>query len=131
MCRQSEHPRECGIRYIRGDDDFRQIHQDLLALLHSPSRDLRRKSSESLAEGLKAHSRVITYIYNMILADHRLSLEIRKYRHPMEPRNLANEIELESVLHLIENVKAAYPVVRRFYPTAVVGALTRSRAAAH
>ncbi|MBI2094609.1 MAG: hypothetical protein HYT89_00375 [Candidatus Omnitrophica bacterium] len=52
---------------------------------------------------------------NMVLADHRLSLEIRRYRHPMEPRNLANEIDLESVLHLIESVKSAYPVVRRFY----------------
>ncbi len=92
-----------------------KTESEVLSLLHSSDRPQRKMASESLAEGLKSHTHLLTYIYNMILADHRLSLEIRKYPHPMEPRNLANEIDLKSVLHLIESVKGAYPIVRRFY----------------
>ncbi len=88
---------------------------EVLSLLHSPSRDTRKKASDSLANGLKDSTHILTYIFNMIFADHRISLKIRKHSHPIDPRNLSNEIDRESVMNLIRSVKDSYPLVARYY----------------
>ncbi len=88
---------------------------EVLSLLHSADRGERKKASESMAEGLAANTHLLTYIHNMILADHRASLKIRNYKHPIESRNLSNEIGFESVRNLIESVKHAYPLAQRYY----------------
>jgi oligoendopeptidase F len=93
----------------------KKTESEILALLHSPDRGLRKAASESLAEGLSTHSHALTYIYNMILADHRSSMKLRRLSHPAQARNLANEIDLEGFDHLVRSVKAAYPVARRYY----------------
>ena len=93
----------------------KKTESEILSLSHSPLRDMRRKASESLAEGLKTQSRSLTYIFNMILADHRLNMKLRKFSHPMDTRNLANETDLPMVQNLIFSVKKAYPLVPRFY----------------
>ncbi len=88
---------------------------EVLSLFHSPDREERKRASDSLAEGLKNHTHVLTYIFNMILADYRASLKIRNYRHPMDAMNLSNEIELSDVQNLIKSVKNAYPIAHRYY----------------
>jgi oligoendopeptidase F len=50
-----------------------------------------------------------------VLADHRLSMKIRRFSHPMDAMNLSNEISLESVKSLVTSVKAAYPLAQRYY----------------
>ena len=88
---------------------------EVLSLFHSADRAERKKASTSLAEGLAEPTRLLTYIYNMILADHRASLKIRRYKHPMDAMNLSNEIDFDSVQNLIRNVQAAYPLAQRYY----------------
>ncbi len=88
---------------------------EVLALFHSPAREERKTASGSLAEGLKAHAHILTYIFNMILADHRASMKIRNYKHAMDAMNLSNEIDLKSVQNLIESVRRAYPLAARYY----------------
>ena len=94
---------------------IKKTEGEVLSLLHSPDRAERKKASESLAEGLKNHARLLTFIYNMILADHRSSMKIRNFKHPMDARNLANEIDLQSVQNLVRCVKEAYPIAQRYY----------------
>ncbi len=88
---------------------------EILGLFHSPERETRRKASESLTAGLEENKRLLTYIYNMILADHRLDLKHRFYGHPSDPRNLANETDFRTLSNLVESVKRAYPVAARYY----------------
>lgn len=88
---------------------------EVLALFHSADRSQRKMASDSLAEGLRENTRLLTYIYNMILADHRASLKIRGYKHPMDAMNLSNETDYESVQGLIRAVKGAYPLAQRYY----------------
>lgn len=88
---------------------------ELLSLLHSNDREERKTASQSLGQGLNENTHLLCYIYNMILADHRSTLKIRKHQHPMEPMNLSNEIDLESVMNLIHSVKKAYPIASRYY----------------
>jgi oligoendopeptidase F len=93
----------------------KKTEAEVLSLLHSADREDRKKSSRSLADGLKENSRLLTYIYNMILADHRTSLRIRNFHHPIDPMNLSNEIKLEDVLRLIQSVKDSYPLAQKYY----------------
>src|SRR3989338_3596969 len=90
-----------------GGKRVKKTEGEVLSLFHSTERSQRKMASESLAEGLKTNSRLLCYIYKIILADHRSNLKIRRFRHPMDPMNLSNEIDLESVLNLIKSVKAA------------------------
>ncbi len=98
-----------------GGRRMKKTEGEILALFHSPVREIRRKASESLARGITSQTHLLAYIFNMILADERLDLKVRKYRHPMDPRNLANETDLETVRNLIASVKKRYPLVRRYY----------------
>ena len=106
-----------GISFYINDNGKRvkKTEGEVLSLLHSPEREVRKNASDSLAEGLDANTHLLTYIYNMILADHRLSLKIRRYEHPIDSRNLANEIDRPSVFNLIETVKKNYPLAARYY----------------
>lgn len=92
-----------------------KTESEVLALLHSTDRAVRKAASDSLTEGLKSHTHLLTYIYNMILADHRSSMKLRGYAHPMDGRNLANETRLGVIENLMTSVRAAYPIAQRYY----------------
>lgn len=94
---------------------LKKTEGEVLSLLHSADRSVRRMASDSLAEGLKTNTHLLNYIFNMVLADHRSSMKIRGYKHPADPMNLSNEIALESVMNLVRSVKAAYPIAARYY----------------
>ena len=102
--------------YLEKDGQrMKKTEGEVLSYLHSNKRDERKRASESLAEGLKANTHILTYIFNMILADHRASLKIRNFMHPMDGMNLSNEIDLKSVQNLMASVKKAYPIANRYY----------------
>ncbi|MBF0254438.1 MAG: M3 family oligoendopeptidase [Candidatus Omnitrophica bacterium] len=102
-------------KLIENGKETAKTESEVLALLHSPDRDKRRAAAGSLADGMKANTRVIVFIYNMILADHRAVMKLRSYEHPMDARNLDNETDRETVMGLIRSVKAGYPLASRYY----------------
>lgn len=102
--------------YIEEDGKrIKKTEGEILALLHSPDRNTRKLASESLAEGLNQNTHLLTYIYNMILADQRSTLKIRHYNHPMDGRNLSNETDLATVRNMISHVQNAYSIAGRYY----------------
>jgi len=96
-------------------DDEELSEQEVLSKLHNPDRDLRRRAAESLTEGLKKLSRPLTYIFNTLLVDKKLSDEMRNYPHWLASRNLANEISDHSVEALVEAVESRYDIAQRYY----------------
>ncbi len=98
-------------------DGIKQVktESEVLSYLHSSDRNLRKNALTSLAGGLENNSHILTYIYNMILADHRSTMKIRSYDHPMTMRNLSNEIDLSIVQNLIDCSKKFYPLAQRYY----------------
>jgi len=88
---------------------------EIIALMHSTNRDTRKRASQSLSEGLSENRHLLTFIYNMILADHRSDMKLRNHAHPMENRNLANETDLPTIMGLIKSIKDSYPLVSRYY----------------
>ncbi|HET6528626.1 MAG TPA: M3 family oligoendopeptidase [Balneolaceae bacterium] len=89
--------------------------QEALSKLHESDRELRRKAQESLTETFREKSRALTFIFNTLLADKQISDRLRKYPSWVSSRNLANEINDETVEVLINSVTEKYSLVQRFY----------------
>ena len=89
--------------------------QEILAKLHDPDRDVRRDAALGFTEGLEKHLRTLTFVFNTVLADKATDDRIRKYRHWLESRNMANEITDEAVQALVDAVTSRYDLVARFY----------------
>lgn len=89
--------------------------QEVLSKLHEPDRALRRRAALSLTEGLVAHQRALTYVFNTLLADKAANDRLRGYRHWLQSRNLSNEVEDATVEALVEAVTGRYDLVARFY----------------
>jgi oligoendopeptidase F len=98
------------------DGEVRRLNEpETLALLYDPDRSLRRAAAEALTVSLKHHEHVLTYIFNVLVQDHKVDDEIRSYVTPMSSRNLSNEIEQSTVDALVDACEAAHPTVHRYY----------------
>lgn len=89
--------------------------EEVLSLLYEPDRDVRRAGAASLTEGLRERSRVLSFIFNTLVQDKAQDDRLRSYQNPIDARNLANEIEGESVNALIDACVRNYPLVARYY----------------
>lgn len=89
--------------------------QEVLSKLHESDRDLRKRAHASLTETFEDHSRTLTFIFNTLLADKHTDDKLRGYDSWISSRNLANEIDDETVEILIDSVTDKYSIVHRFY----------------
>src|SRR5947209_2285620 len=71
--------------------------QQINAKLYDADREVRRAAAEGLTTGLQENARLLTYIFNNLVLDHKSDCELRKFPNPMAPRHLANEITDEVV----------------------------------
>ncbi len=96
-------------------DGRAMTQQEVLAKLYEPDRDVRRAAALAFTEGLEAHIRPLTFIFNTILADKASDDRLRRFPHWLAARNLDNEVSDEMVQALIEAVTGRYDLVARFY----------------
>jgi oligoendopeptidase F len=98
------------------DGETRELgEEEVLSLLYAPQRDVRRSGARGLTEGLRQNARTLAFIFNTLVHDKAIEDRLRHYGEPMQVRNLANEIEPESVDSLISASVARYPLVARYY----------------
>jgi oligoendopeptidase F len=86
-----------------------------LSRLSSPDRELRRSTAEAVSEALAGGLRTRAFLFNTLLADKAVDDRLRRYRHWLSARNLANEVDDESVAALIDTVRGRYEIARRWY----------------
>ncbi len=89
--------------------------EQVLSLLYSPDRSLRREAARALTAGLRANARPLAFILNILVQDKATDDRLRRYAGAMDARHLANEIEPESVDSLLAACTARYPLVARYY----------------
>lgn len=89
--------------------------QEVLSKLHEPDRELRKKAHASLTSGFKDLSRTLTFVFNTLLADKHTNDRLRNYPSWISSRNLANEIDDDTVQLLVDSVTGSYSLVQRFY----------------
>jgi oligoendopeptidase F len=101
---------------VEGEAEPRTLsEEETLSLLHDPSRPLRKAAAAGLTRGLKERSRTLGFIFNTLVLDKAREDRLRAYADPMDARNLANEIDGESVRTLMSTCQRGYPLVGRYY----------------
>nr|WP_309691167.1 M3 family oligoendopeptidase [Armatimonas sp.] len=88
---------------------------EITVLQYDPDRDVRRRSTEVLTEGLRPHARTLAYIYNTLVQDKAVEDTLRGYTHPEQARHLNNELTAEIVAAVTDTAEAGYPLVGRYY----------------
>ncbi len=83
--------------------------------LYDPDRNVRRRSAQALTEGLRNLLRTTTYVFNNILADKASDDMLRSYPAWITSRNLANEVDDDTVEALVTAVTGRYDIVSRYY----------------
>jgi oligoendopeptidase F len=89
--------------------------QQILAKLYDPERAVRRAGAEGITEGLKEQARLLTFIFNNLVSDHRSDCNLRHFDDPMGPRHLANEIGPKVVAALMTAAERHHELVERYY----------------
>jgi oligoendopeptidase F len=96
-------------------DDEELTLQETLSKLHESDRELRKRANSSRTSKFENMSRSLTFIFNTILAEKHTDDKLRGYSSWISSRNLANEIDDETVDILVNSVVDSYNLVHRFY----------------
>jgi oligoendopeptidase F len=89
--------------------------QQVLAKLYDADRGVRAAGAAALTQGLKDNARLLAYILNTLVLDHRSDCTLRKHDSVMAPRHLANEIEPAVVDALLTAAERHHATVQRYY----------------
>src|SRR5262249_45681111 len=89
--------------------------QEILAKLYDGDRDVRRAGAEGLTKGLQENARLLTYVFNTLVLDHRSDCNLRRFSTVMGPRHLANEITDAVVDALMTAAERHHGDFQRFY----------------
>jgi oligoendopeptidase F len=89
--------------------------QQILARLYDPDRAARQAAAAGLTRGLRENARLLSFIFNNLVHDHRSDCDLRRFADPMAPRHLANETSPETVDALMTAVERHHGTVQRYY----------------
>jgi len=86
----------------------------LLSYLYRPDRDIRLRAVTALYEGLAPRTDVLAAAYDALVGD-RLSIDrLRGYANPMQPTNMNNELDDETVEAMMAATEEAHPIARKW-----------------
>ena len=86
-----------------------------LSMLAAPDRELRRSSAEAVTAALAPGLRTRAFLFNTLLFDKSVDDRLRRYPGWLSARNLANEVDDDSVQALVRAVRGRYELARRWY----------------
>jgi oligoendopeptidase F len=97
------------------DEDAPVALDVALARLASPDREVRATTQQAVTEALQPGLRTRAFIYNTLMQDKAVDDRLRSFPGWLSSRNLSNEASDESVQALVDAVKDAYEIPRRWY----------------
>ena len=89
--------------------------EEILSLLHSSDREVRKDAAASLSAVLQQNSHLLGYIYNMIKTDLKIRCELRGYDKAEAVMHEENQINIASVDALIAETERSFDLVGKFY----------------
>ena len=89
--------------------------EEILSLLHSSDREVRKDAATSLSAVLEQNSHLLGYIYNMIKTDLKIRCELRGYDKAEAVMHEENQINIASVDALIAEAERSFALVGKFY----------------
>jgi oligoendopeptidase F len=102
------------VPFDAGEGESPHTISQLLSYLYRPDRDIRLRAVTALYEGLAPRTDVLAAAYDALVGD-RLSIDrLRGYKNPMQPTNMNNELDDETVEAMMTATEEAYPVARKW-----------------
>jgi oligoendopeptidase F len=101
------------LRVDLGDDEL--TLDVALSHLQRADRDARRAAADAVSAALEPGLRTRAFIYNTLVYDKSVEDRLRRYPNWLASRNLANEASDESVMALIQAVRARFDIPQRWY----------------
>jgi oligoendopeptidase F len=89
--------------------------QQVNARLYDADRGVRQAAAQALTRGLQDNARLLTFVFNNLVLDHKSDCTLRHFDNPMGPRNLANEISPSVVDALMTAAERHHATVQRYY----------------
>lgn len=89
--------------------------EEVLSLLYDKEREVRKMAQESLSAGLKRNLDLLTYIYNVVRKDLKITTQLRKYANLEESRHLDNQTTQKSVDSMVNTINANVGIVEEYY----------------
>jgi oligoendopeptidase F len=89
--------------------------QQINARLYDADRTVRQAAAAGMTRGLQDNARLLTYLMNTLVLDHRSDCNLRHFDSPMGQRNLANEISPSVVDALLTATERYHGTVQRYY----------------
>ncbi len=115
---QSLHDRQVAtlaIPFDAGEGEQPHTVATLLSYLYRSDRELRLAAQAALLDGLEPRTDVLAACYDALVSD-RLSLDrLRGFADPMQPTNMANELDGETVEAMMTATEENYEIGRRWF----------------
>jgi oligoendopeptidase F len=87
----------------------------LISYLYRPDRDIRLRAVTALYDGLAPRADVLAACYDALVGDRLSTDRLRGYASPMQPTNLDNELDDETVEAMMTATEEAYPIARKWF----------------
>ena len=101
---------------LRVDLDDQELTLDVaLSRLQTADREVRRAAADAVSRTLEPGLRTRGFIYNTLVYDKSVEDRLRHYPNWLASRNLSNEASDESVMALIQAVRARFDIPQRWY----------------
>ena len=103
------------IPFDAGEGEEPHTISQLLSYLYRADRDLRLRAVTALFEGLEPRADVLAAAYDALVGD-RLSIDrLRGFTDPMQPTNMGNELDGETVEAMMSATEEAYATARKWF----------------
>jgi len=103
------------IPFDAGEGEKPHTVSRLLAYLYRPERGLRLAAQSAFLEGLEPRGDVLAACYDALVGD-RLGLDrLRGFADPMQPTNMSNELDGETVEAMMSATEESYEIGRRWF----------------
>ncbi|MBS1708421.1 MAG: M3 family oligoendopeptidase [Armatimonadetes bacterium] len=89
--------------------------QEVLERLRHADRAVRVAAADAFSSGLGTMQRVITYVYNTLLADKKLEDRLRKFEAAEDSRHMSNELDRPTVDIVMRLCRERSDLVERYY----------------
>ena len=87
----------------------------LLSYLYRPERAIRVAAVTTLYEGVAPRADVLAAAYDALVGDRLSTDRLRGYANPMQPTNMGNELDDETVEAMMTATEEAYPIARKWF----------------
>jgi len=103
------------VPFDEGDGESPHTVSELLSCLYRPNRTIRLAALDALFGGLSPRADVLAACYDALVGD-RLGIDrLRGFEDPMQPTNMNNELDGETVEAMLTATEEAYGIGRKWY----------------